>query len=416
MRKVVIGIVVLVVAVGGYLLFVRGRSSLPTPGAGTEQPLPAVKAGAQAVAEARVVPVRGVTLSLPAGGTVAQVLVREGEAVKAGQVLVRLDAARQAAAAVAQAEATVRRAQARLADLRAGPRPQEVEAARSALAAAQARYEQVRSGARDQERAQAQSQVEQTEGQASAARQRVVQAEAALRLAEDELRRTEQLFGMHAVARQVVEQARTRQQAAQADLEAARSLHAAAQAQVTAAKAQQSLVLAGARPEEIAVAEAEVRRARAQVELLTAAARPEHIAAAEADLAGAAAALRQAAAALAQTELRAPFDGVVVWVGPKAGEFAPPGAPVVRLGDLSAWQIETTDLTELGIVGVRPGSRAKVTFDAIPGLELSGKVTEIRPYGENRLGDIVYTVVIALDRQDERLRWNMTASVAIEPR
>lgn len=39
---------------------------------------------------------------------------------------------------------------------------------------------------------------------------------------------------------------------------------------------------------------------------------------------------------------------------------------------------------------------------------------QIKSFGESRLGDITYTVVIAMDSQDERLRWNMTASVAIE--
>lgn len=44
-----------------------------------------------------------------------------------------------------------------------------------------------------------------------------------------------------------------------------------------------------------------------------------------------------------------------------------------------------------------------------------GKVKRVRSFGESRLGDITYRVTIALDRLDTRLRWNMTASVAIEP-
>jgi len=56
-----------------------------------------------------------------------------------------------------------------------------------------------------------------------------------------------------------------------------------------------------------------------------------------------------------------------------------------------------------------------MTFDAIPALELSGKVTHIKVLGENKQGDITYIVTVTPDRQDERLRWNMTASVAITP-
>jgi HlyD family secretion protein len=87
---------------------------------------------------------------------------------------------------------------------------------------------------------------------------------------------------------------------------------------------------------------------------------------------------------------------------------------VVQLADLSGWQIETTDLTELSIVHVTEGSPATITFDAVPGLELSGKVTRIKAIGESKRGDVNYTVTITPDRPDARLRWNMTASVTIE--
>jgi len=89
---------------------------------------------------------------------------------------------------------------------------------------------------------------------------------------------------------------------------------------------------------------------------------------------------------------------------------------LVRLADLGNWQIETTDLTELGVVNVREGDDVAVTFDALPDLQLPGKVATIRGYGEDRQGDIVYTVVITPDRHDERLRWNMTAKVSIAAR
>jgi HlyD family secretion protein len=42
-------------------------------------------------------------------------------------------------------------------------------------------------------------------------------------------------------------------------------------------------------------------------------------------------------------------------------------------------------------------------------------VMRIKPVGEDRHGDMIYTVVIAPQCTDGRLRWNMTAMVAIEP-
>jgi HlyD family secretion protein len=121
-----------------------------------------------------------------------------------------------------------------------------------------------------------------------------------------------------------------------------------------------------------------------------------------------------AKAALADTELRAPFDGVVAMLGLQVGETAGAGSIAVRLGDPSVWLVDTTDLTELNIIKLSEGSAATLTLDAIPGLTLTGKVSRIRPYGETRQGDIVYAVTVVPDRQDPRLRWNMTVKVSLE--
>jgi len=53
--------------------------------------------------------------------------------------------------------------------------------------------------------------------------------------------------------------------------------------------------------------------------------------------------------------------------------------------------------------------------DAISDLELPGHVVRIKPIGEDKRGDITYTVIIQPDQADERLRWNMTTAVFIEP-
>jgi len=174
--------------------------------------------------------------------------------------------------------------------------------------------------------------------------------------------------------------------------------------QATIAQAQ-----AGASPEAIAAAEADVAAAAADV-----AGAEAGLNSGAADVASATTALAQAKAALPDTELRAPFDGVVVLLNVKAGEMVPPASFAVRLADPSAWQIETTDLTELNIANVHAGEPVILTFDAISGLELPGKVTKIRTYGDTRQGDIVYTVFITPAQQDPRLYWNMTAKVNIE--
>jgi HlyD family secretion protein len=383
MRRVMIGVVAAAVVVALIVVMIgRGRNAARRP----EAPSQAVQGPTAIEAEGRVVPVRGVTLSLASGGTVASVPVVEGQGVQAGQLLLRLSSADQAEAAEAQARAAARRARAYAAELRAGPRPQEIDVARGAVAAAQARLDQLRAGARTEERAQMQWEVE--------------QAQAVLRAADDDLRRADQLLATGAVSQQFVVQAR-----------ANRDRAAAALASI---EERRRLVQAGSRPEELRAAEADLSRAAAQLELVRAGARPQALAAAAADVAAADAAVRQAQAALAQTELRSPITGTVTFIGVRAGEFAAPGITVAAVADLSTWRIETTDLMELHVARIRPGDAVKASFDGIPGLELAGKVASVERLGVMKQGDVTYKVVITLDRQDVRLHWNMTAAVAIE--
>ena len=118
--------------------------------------------------------------------------------------------------------------------------------------------------------------------------------------------------------------------------------------------------------------------------------------------------------ALEETTLRAPFAGVIADLDLKVGEQAAAGTPVVQLADLSAWEIHTEDLTELSVVNVTEGQRVSVTLDALPDLVLAGVVTRIKPLGENRQGDITYTVIITPETTDPRLRWNMTAVATLD--
>jgi len=118
---------------------------------------------------------------------------------------------------------------------------------------------------------------------------------------------------------------------------------------------------------------------------------------------------------LNKTELTAPLEGTVMYLDVKPGEHASIGTVLVRIADESSWEIRSDDLTELTVAKVRVGDKTLLTFDGLPGVEIPGKVKFIRPYGEKKRGDITYTVSIAPERWDDRLRWNMTAQIAIEP-
>ncbi len=125
--------------------------------------------------------------------------------------------------------------------------------------------------------------------------------------------------------------------------------------------------------------------------------------------------MTEAEGLLDKTELRAPMAGTVAYLDVKIGEHAAIGTVLVRLADESAWEVRSDDLTELMIARVRVGDAVALTFDGIPELEIPGRVKFIRPFGEKKRGDITYTVTIAPDRWDDRLRWNMTAQIAITP-
>ena len=71
-------------------------------------------------------------------------------------------------------------------------------------------------------------------------------------------------------------------------------------------------------------------------------------------------------------------------------------------------------MTEINVVFVNEGDRARINIDALPDLDLEGTVVRIKPLGENKQGDITYTATIIPDAYEDRLRWNMSASVTIE--
>lgn len=140
----------------------------------------------------------------------------------------------------------------------------------------------------------------------------------------------------------------------------------------------------------------------------------ERLEVAENDIAHAQALLDSAKAVLAsQSALTAPFDGTIVSVDISLAETVVPGQAVIILGDLSSYQVETTDLSERDVTKIESGQAAKVFFEAL-NEEFSGKVVDIDRIGTTLGGDVVFTVTIALDHQPEGLLWGMSSDVRFE--
>jgi HlyD family secretion protein len=471
------------------------------------------------IAEAKVVPAQRAALSFEIGGTVAELLVKEGDMISAGQVIARLDRAAKAVD-LARAEAQLKAAEARLQDLTDGPRQEDIGAAQAQLRQAQAQLKQTLESVTPEEIASAQAQIEAAQAtlarlrggtnssdvravqaqlqqaQASLAAQRdqlsagKTNAELQLRQAADQLVAAQTAYSTAKYRWEYVERTGNdpvsptvpdakgsgktkpnklndfqRQQYQDAFVQAERNLSSAelavqqarvaadsahqgeinglqmAEANVTSAQAnldrttssvlseqlaQARSQLAQARASlarlrgpqrdnQVAIAQAGVDAAQANLARITAPPQPSELTALEAQVEGARADRDAAKVDLDRAELKAPFSGLVAALDVRVGETINPNTPVAQLADTASWQIETTDLTELNVAQVHAGDRVALTFDALPSVELSGRVLQVKQFGENHQGDIVYRALVMPDTVDARLRWNMTASAAISP-
>ncbi len=434
-RWVIAFLVIAVLAAVGFFLFQRqggDLSFIPGQDEPTPTPLPVVQANPDIIVDAVVVPEQYAALSFATGGTVSDVLVEEGGQVAEGELIAQLDNERQIIA-IAQAESALESAQARYAELEAGARTEEIDGAQAAVDNAQANLDRLLEGSRPEDIAAAEAAVaaaraglqQVLEG---ADEEQIISARANLKNAEAERDRAQRAFndvkwannaGALPQAAQL-QTATNNFEAAQAQLNqlqsgARASQINAAQAQIDQAQAQLDRALAPPTDAEVAAAEASVRQAQAQLDQLLAGVRDETLMAAAADVKSAATALMQQQSALSDSELRAPFAGTVASMDLRKGEQIGASEPVVQLADDSAWLIETDDLTEIDVVNVAVGDEAIITVDALPDLELTGTVINVKTFGENKQGDITYTVTVAPNEHDERLRWNMTSSVRISP-
>jgi len=147
-----------------------------------------------------------VDVSVKITGRILERLVKEGDTVSRGQLLVRLDDS-ELGADVKRQEAALRSAQATLRDLQKGPRQQEIEDARAAVAS----------------------------------------AEATRSMTEREFQRNDQLFRQNLIAAQ--------------DVDRARQAYEVARAQERSAREKLALILEGSRPDQIDAARWQVTQA-----------------------------------------------------------------------------------------------------------------------------------------------------------
>ncbi|HEX6634895.1 MAG TPA: efflux RND transporter periplasmic adaptor subunit [Usitatibacter sp.] len=125
---------------------------------------------------------------------------------------------------------------------------------------------------------------------------------------------------------------------------------------------------------------------------------------------------RQAQVALDQTLIRAPFDGMVLTKNANVGDILTPfssatdskGA-VVNMADMKTLEVEA-DVSESSIAKIREGMPTEIQLDAYPDMRLRGKVSRIVPTVDRTKATLL--VKVSFVDHDSRVLPDMSAKVA----
>ena len=390
-KKTIVYAVILLVG-----LVLWGCQSTSTTPSIVVDAVPTVQVPGGLKVEGKLVPKEFVNLSFNMGGTVTELLVKEGDQLEAGQVIARLDQHPRLASAVAAAELEVVNARQALKTLNENSEVstaaalQGVAAARDAVREAERYLNNLKKGSRQTDINSAKADVIVLKDKLDTAQEDYARYE---RKPEDDVTRATYLSKLADAQRKYDNAERLLN-----NLEGTPS-------DIDMAIAEASLSLAQAR---LALAESDYEEVKSGPD-------PDALEAAQAGLNAAESAQLAAQAALADTELVSPISGTLVELDLKEGEQITPLRPIAVVADISQWKVETNDLNEMEIPRVEVGQSATVTPDALPDLELDGTVESISQLYVENYGDVNYTAHIDLGESDPRLRWGMTVTVEFVP-
>ncbi len=327
-----------------------------------------------------VLPAKRSTLSVSVPGIIAEVLVERGDTVKKDDVLIRLKGKEEMQAAITQAKVELISAQQALDAL--------YEDHDIALAASLQAYYQANNAVKE-----AQYQLDNFTVPVNQQNMTAVEAVKVMKERLDKATKAFQPYRNESELNETRKDLKEKMDEAQADYNAAVK-------RLTYEFALQEAL-------------AKLAKAERDYQTLLEGPDPDLIAVAEARLANAKAVLAAAEEKLADLEIKALYDGTVSEVNVREGEWVSPGITVVIIADLDHLRVKKTDLNEIDVARVKVGDIVNVTFDALPDVNVTGKVTLISPKSSEGSG-VNYTVVIELDEIPPALRWGMTAFVYIQ--
>lgn len=345
-----------------------------------------------------------VDIAFKTAGRLIERDVDEGDTVKKGMVVARLDRdqliqQRQAQAAALQtAEAQLDEAHS-AAEWQRSTMAADLDVRRSDLSSAESKLLEVKNGSRPEEIQEAAASVE--------------SAQAAFDGAKKDWDRAQPLYKSDDISAAQYDQYHKALDAATANLKQS--------------KEHLALVKAGSRSEEIESAAAQAAKARASLKVGEANAlelrrREQDIMARQGDIARAKAQIELIDSQLADTIASSPVSGVVLVKAADVGEVLAPGTSVVTVGDIDhPWLRAYVGERDLG--RVKLGSKVKVTTDSYPGKIYDGRVSFISSEAEftpkqiqstEERVKLVYRIKIDIDNPLHELKSNMPADAEIQ--
>ena len=313
------------------------------------------------LAPGTLVNTRRAELSFDVDGKLARVLVRPGDVVRTGDVLVLLERT-DLELAVKRAQAELARVEAELAQLYQPALAEEIASAQAAVEDARANLDWVLAGP--------------SQDKITVAKADMEKAAIAVQKAQAEYDQIAWVPGVSALP-----QAAALQQAS-IDYERA--------------KANYNLAVQGPTEADIAAARSQLAEAEADLARLLQGPSEAEIAAAQAQVELAQISLEQARKQLERAEITAPFDGVVVKVIGVPSSAVSAGAPVIVVIDSQAMEIEAS-LVEEDVPLVQPGLPVECFFDARPEDTFAARVDRLVPQRRPDDDRPLYTVYITLD-------------------
>ena len=283
-------------------------------------------------------------------GRIREIHVREGDTVKAGDVIAILDE-EQAAAREQQARAAAQEAETRITRSKeqVGVLTEQLKQARFTV---------------EQARLDAQGRVHQAEAQVATAEANLSQARAGYEQARYDLEKFTRLAKSGDVSDRQREQARTTAEAQAAVVESTRKQVAAARGALTAARG--NLENPPIRSSQANAVQKQITQAQSDV------------AAAQSDAERASAQLKEAQANRADLTIIAPFDGTIATRAAEPGEVVAPGTPIVTMLDLG--KVYLRGFVPEGDIGrVKLGQAARVYLDSNPTSPIDAVISRIDP-------------------------------------